>query len=187
MGENEKKPRLAACMDRFTILWPRCSKKWQAHRLINFTQELISALVYISRKVEFCASHRLHSPAFCEAENDKLYGRCNNPNGHGHNYVLEVTVSGPIQGDTGMVMDLKRLKDLLEEQIVERVDHKNLNIDVDFMQGVIPTAENMVVSFWNMLEPHLPEGVKLHEMRLWETDNNMALYRGEGAQIKRFQ
>jgi len=143
--------------------------------------------MYISRKVEFCASHRLHSPAFSDEENAKLYGRCNNPNGHGHNYVLEVTVSGPIEAKTGMVMDLKALKDLLDREIINRVDHKNLNVDVDFMRGVIPTAENILVLFWDLVQDKLPTGCRLYEMRLWETDNNLAIYRGEGAQIHRFE
>lgn len=135
--------------------------------------------MFISRKVEFCASHRLHSPHLTEEENKALYGRCNNENGHGHNYVLEVTVSGPIDNKTGMVMDLKALKDLLEKEIVDRVDHKNLNIDVDFLQGVIPTAENIVASFWGLVVDKLPAGCILYEMRLWETENNVAWYRGE--------
>lgn len=136
-------------------------------------------MIYISRKVEFCASHRLHSPMMSEEDNQKLYGRCNNANGHGHNYVLEVTVCGPVAEKTGMVMDLKALKTLLDEEIVDRVDHKNLNVDVDFMQGIIPTAENMVLKFWAFLENKLPASCHLFEVRLWETDNNVAFYRGE--------
>ncbi len=143
-------------------------------------------MIYISRKVEFCASHRLHSPALSEVENQSLYGRCNNPNGHGHNYVMEVTVCGGVADKTGMVMDLKALKDLLEKEIVDRVDHKNINIDVDFMRGVIPTAENMVICFWKILEGKMPEGAKLFEIRLWETDNNVAFYRGGEAEVHRF-
>ena len=144
-------------------------------------------MVYISRKVDFCASHRLHTPALGDAENEKLYGRCNNLNGHGHNYTMEVTVVGSVDPDTGMVMDLKALKDLLQVEIVDRVDHKNINVDVDFMQGVIPTAENMVVSFWNLLEDKMPDNCRLFELRLWETDNNIAFYRGEGARVHRFE
>ncbi len=136
-------------------------------------------MIYISRKVDFCASHRLHSPALTDAENVALYGKCNSANGHGHNYVLEVTVCGSVGENTGMVMDLKALKDLLDQEIVDRVDHKNLNVDVDFMQGVIPTAENMVIKFWGYLENRLPENCRLFEVRLWETDNNVAFYRGE--------
>lgn len=143
--------------------------------------------MYLSRKVEFCASHRLHSPALSDEENEQLYGRCNNPNGHGHNYVLEVVITGPIDRKTGMIMDLKALKDLLEEHIIDRVDHKNLNVDVDFLRGVIPTAENIVASFWEILEDKLPVNCRLYEMKLWETDNNVALYRGEGAEVHRFE
>lgn len=145
------------------------------------------SIMYLSRKVEFCASHRLHSPALSDEENEQLYGRCNNPNGHGHNYVLEVVITGPIDRKTGMIMDLKALKDLLEEHIIDRVDHKNLNVDVDFLRGVIPTAENIVASFWEILEDKLPVNCRLYEMKLWETDNNVALYRGEGAEVHRFE
>lgn len=142
--------------------------------------------MYISRKVEFCASHRLHSPVLTDEENTALYGRCNNPNGHGHNYVLEVTISGTIERNTGMVMDLKALKDLLDREIVDRVDHKNLNIDVDFLRGVIPTAENILACFWELVVDKLPANCQLYEMRLWETDNNIAIYRGEGAEVHKF-
>lgn len=143
--------------------------------------------MFISRKVEFCASHRLHSPALSEEENRALYGRCNNVNGHGHNYVLEVTVSGSVDPQTGMVMDLKKLKDLLVREIIDRVDHKNLNVDVDFLQGVIPTAENIVASFWDLVADKLPSNCRLYEMRLWETDQNVAIYRGEGGEVHRFE
>lgn len=142
-------------------------------------------MIYISRKVEFCASHRLYNPEFSDDRNDATYGRCNNVNGHGHNYVLEVTLCGTIDPDTGMVMDLKALKTLLEKEILEKVDHKNLNVDVDFLSGIIPTAENIVASFWNLLEGRLPSNCRLFEMRLWESDNNLAFYRGEGVEIVR--
>ena len=142
-------------------------------------------MIYISRKVEFCASHRLYNPEFSDEKNEATYGRCNNVNGHGHNYVLEVTLRGSIAPDTGMVMDLKALKTLLENEILEKVDHKNLNVDVDFLQGVIPTAENIVASFWNILEDRLPENCELFEMKLWESENNLAIYRGEGVEIVR--
>ena len=102
-------------------------------------------------------------------------------------YVLEVTIHGPIDRKTGMVMDLKALKDLLVREIVDRVDHKNLNIDVDFLQGIIPTAENMVACFWELVEEKLPVNCRLYEMRLWETDNNVAIYRGEGAEVHKFE
>lgn len=143
-------------------------------------------MIYLSRTVDFCASHRLHSPVLSDEENTQLYGRCNNPNGHGHNYRLEVTVGGSIDEKTGMVMDLKALKDLLTQEIVDRVDHKNLNVDVDFLRGVIPTAENIIICFWELLKDRLPANCKLIEMRLWETDNNVAFYRGEPIELKRY-
>ncbi len=138
-------------------------------------------MVYITRRVEFCASHRLYNPTFTDEQNEALYGCCNNPNGHGHNYVLEVTVRGEVDPQTGMVMDLKRLKDLIEDEIVERVDHKNLNVDVDFLKGVIPTSENIVIEFWGLLTGKLPAGCELFELKLWESNNNIAYYRGERA------
>ena len=144
-------------------------------------------MIYLSRTVDFCASHRLHSPVLSDEENTQLYGRCNNPNGHGHNYRLEVTVGGTIDAKTGMVMDLKALKDLLMQEIVDRVDHKNLNVDVDFLRGVIPTAENIVICFWDLVKTRLPENCQLIEMRLWETDQNVAIYRGEGDEVHRFE
>lgn len=140
-------------------------------------------MIYISRRVEFCASHRLHSPCFSDEENEKLYGRCNNRNGHGHNYVLEVELKGSIVPETGMVMDLKDLKTMLEEEIINKVDHKNLNVEVDFLKGVIPTAENIVAAFWKLIENKFPANCTLHEMRLWETDQNLAIYRGEPMEI----
>ncbi|MBX7245338.1 MAG: 6-carboxytetrahydropterin synthase [Candidatus Sumerlaeaceae bacterium] len=142
-------------------------------------------MVYITRKVDFCASHRLYNPEFTDEKNDRIYGRCNNPNGHGHNYELEVTLRGSVDPETGMVMDLKALKTLLVQEIIDKVDHKNLNVDVDFLAGVIPTAENIVVSFWQILEKRLPRNCELHEMKLWESADNMAYYRGEGAELAR--
>lgn len=142
-------------------------------------------MIYITRRVEFSASHRLYNPNFSDEKNEAIYGKCNNANGHGHNYVLEVTLRGTIDPDTGMVMDLKALKTLLDEVIIDQVDHKHLNMDVDFLQGVIPTAENIVASFWKLLEPHLPSNCQLYEMKLWESESNMAMYRGEGVEIVR--
>ena len=134
-------------------------------------------MVYITRKSHFSASHRLYNPAWPDAKNDQVYGKCNNPHGHGHNYDLEVTVAGNPPAETGMVMDLKRLAEIMEEEIVEKVDHKHLNHDVDFLQGVIPTAENMAIAFWKILQPKITEG-KLHSIKLYESANNFVEYRG---------
>ena len=142
-------------------------------------------MIYITRRMEFSASHRLYNPNFSDEKNEAVYGKCNNVNGHGHNYLLEVTLRGTIDAETGMVMDLKALKTLLDDVIIDRVDHKHLNYDVDFLQGLIPTAENIVASFWNLLEPRLPANCELFEMKLWESDNNMAMYRGEGVELAR--
>ncbi len=134
--------------------------------------------VYVTRKVHFNAAHRLHNPARSDAWNRETFGKCNNPNWHGHNYVLEVTVAGEPDPDTGYVIDLGVLKGLIGEKIVDKVDHKNLNLEVDFLEGVLPSTENFVVAIWNELNEALPSG-RLHAVRLYETERNLAEYRGE--------
>lgn len=135
-------------------------------------------MVYVTRRATFSASHRLFNPDRSERENQQMFGRCANPNGHGHNYTLEVTVSGEPGSETGYVLDLKTLKDIITREILDKVDHKHLNHDVDFLRGVIPTAENIVVAFWKVLAPRIPSG-RLHSLRLQETENNSVEYRGE--------
>lgn len=135
-------------------------------------------MVYLTRKEHFCASHRLHNPAWTDEQNRVVYGKCNNPNGHGHNYDLEVTVAGIPSEDSGMVIDLKKLSDILNELIIDRVDHKHFNHDIDFMQGVIPTAENIAMAFWKLLDKKIPGGT-LYSIKLYESDNNFVEYRGE--------
>lgn len=107
-----------------------------------------------------------------------MYDKCDNPKGHGHNYALEVSVKGRIDPETGMVIDLKRLKDIMRERVIDRVDHTNLNEDVDFLRDVIPTAENLARSFWQQLAPAIPNG-ELYEVALQETERNSVRYRGE--------
>ena len=138
----------------------------------------MAATVYLTRRVTFSASHRLHSPELDEAENKAIFGKCNNLHGHGHNYSLEVTVHGTVDPTTGMVMNLTDLKHAMETEILDRVDHKHLNLDVPIFEEIIPTAENMAVVFWHLLEKVLPNGF-LYEVRLQETENNVAVYRGE--------
>jgi 6-pyruvoyltetrahydropterin/6-carboxytetrahydropterin synthase len=135
-------------------------------------------MVSVIRKAHFCASHRLHNPAWSEERNNRVFGKCNNPNGHGHNYTLEVTVTGDVPQETGMVIDLKVLAEIIEREVIDRVDHKHLNLDVDFMQGIIPTAENIAIAFWKILAPKIPSG-KLFAIRLYESENNIVEYRGE--------
>ncbi len=134
-------------------------------------------MVYVTRKAQFSASHRLYNPAWSDQRNAEVFGKCNNPNGHGHNYDIEVTVGGDPPPETGMVIDLKKLADIIERELIERVDHKNLNVDVDFLHGMIPTAENMAIAFWKILAPKITEG-KLSSIRLYESANNIVEYRG---------
>jgi 6-pyruvoyltetrahydropterin/6-carboxytetrahydropterin synthase len=137
--------------------------------------------VEITRREEFSAAHRLHNPALSDEENRRLYGICNNPNGHGHNYAVEVTVRGPVPDGTGMVMDLNRLMVILKEDLIDAVDHKHLNLDVPFLAGVIPTAENVAIAFWKRIEPRIQrfEGSRLQRIRLYESRNNFVEYEGE--------
>jgi 6-pyruvoyltetrahydropterin/6-carboxytetrahydropterin synthase len=135
-------------------------------------------MVYVTRKAHFAAAHRLYNPAWSEEENGRVFGKCNNLNGHGHNYNIEVTVAGDPPRDTGMVIDLKQLAEIVDRELIERVDHKHLNLDVDFLKGIIPTAENMAVAFWKILAPKIPNG-KLYAIKLYESDNNLVEYRGE--------
>ncbi|HTO94389.1 MAG TPA: 6-carboxytetrahydropterin synthase [Bacteroidota bacterium] len=134
-------------------------------------------MVFVTRKGHFCAAHRLYNPAWPDEKNDRVFGKCNNPNGHGHNYTVEVTVAGDAPPDTGMVIDLKLLADIIDRELIERVDHKNLNVDVDFMRGTIPTAENIAIGFWKILAPKITEG-KLYAIKLYESENNVVEFRG---------
>jgi 6-pyruvoyltetrahydropterin/6-carboxytetrahydropterin synthase len=133
--------------------------------------------VTITRRLTFNAAHRVHNPKLSDLENDRLFGKCNNPNWHGHNYVLEVSVRGAVEDRTGYVLDLAKLKAVVTREIVDRVDHKNLNLDVDLMHGIIPTTENLVVAIWKILAPILAPGEL--GLRLWESENNSVEYSGE--------
>jgi 6-pyruvoyltetrahydropterin/6-carboxytetrahydropterin synthase len=133
--------------------------------------------VIVTRRMRFNAAHRVFNPTFSDAENDATFGKCNNPNWHGHNYTLDVSVEGPVNDETGYVLDLAKLRDIVERNVVGVVDHKNLNLDVPFMKGVIPTSENIVVAFWKILEPAIAPG-RLSKLVLWETENNYVEYSG---------
>jgi 6-pyruvoyltetrahydropterin/6-carboxytetrahydropterin synthase len=142
-------------------------------------------MVYVTRKSHFSASHRLYNPEFSHEKNEAIFDKCNNLWGHGHNYEIEVTVAGIPDPETGYVIDLKRLRDIMDAEILDKVDHKHLNHDVDFMAGIIPTAENLAIMFWKILEPAIPSG-KLHSIKLYESDNNFVEYFGEPVTIKRY-
>jgi 6-pyruvoyltetrahydropterin/6-carboxytetrahydropterin synthase len=136
------------------------------------------ATVKVTRRVHFCAAHRLGRPDWSDEENARVFGDCANPNWHGHNYELDVTVAGPIDEETGFVYDLKALRELLEETVLADLDHRNLNLDVVWMQGVNPTTENLVVAIWNQLAGRLPPPASLVRLVLWETPRNYVEYSG---------
>ena len=133
--------------------------------------------VTVTRRLRFNAAHRVFNPAFSDEKNQATFGKCNNPNWHGHNYTLDVSVEGPIDEETGYVMDLSKLKDLVSREVVNLIDHKNFNLDVPFMRGRIPTSENIIVAFWEILEPAI-NPARLVRLVLWETENNYVEYSG---------
>lgn len=133
--------------------------------------------VTVTRRMHFNAAHRVHNPELSNEENERLFGRCNNPNWHGHNYILDVSVVGPIESRTGYVMDLAALKRVVQDAVIDKVDHRNFNLEVDFMRGVIPTAENIVVGCWKVLAPRVAPA-RLVRLVLWETPNNYVEYEG---------
>jgi 6-pyruvoyltetrahydropterin/6-carboxytetrahydropterin synthase len=135
-------------------------------------------VVRATRRVHFSSAHRLYRPDWSDERNAEVFGQCSNPNWHGHNYDLEVTVEGLVDPETGYVMDLKKLKDCLEERVVGDVDHKNLNREVPWLDGVNPTTENFVVAIWDRLVRALPDGVGLHRIVLHETPRNSVEYSG---------
>lgn len=136
-----------------------------------------SRKAFITRRLTFSAAHRLHSDKLSPEENRRVFGKCNHPNGHGHNYALEVTVSGAIDPTTGMVFNLTELKDVMTDVIEHDIDHKNLNVDVPAFRTLNPTAENIAAVLWDLLEKRLKPGL-LHEVKLIETENNFVSYRG---------
>ncbi|UCD17814.1 MAG: 6-carboxytetrahydropterin synthase [Candidatus Zixiibacteriota bacterium] len=125
----------------------------------------------ITRRMTFSSGHRLYNPGFSDEKNREVFGDCSNPNGHGHNYVLEVTVSGSVAEDSGMVINLKDLKRIVAREIIDKVDHRNLNVDVDFMKDLIPTTENFAQKIWEILDRSLGKGL-LDRIVLYESENN---------------
>lgn len=141
-------------------------------------------MVYLTRKIEFSASHFYNNPAFSPEENRRVFGKCNNPHGHGHNYTLEVTVAGEPDPVTGMVLDLKDLKEILEREVMQRMDHRHLNYEVPELQGQVPTCENVARVIFHLLEPKITQG-KLHRVRLHESADLFAdCYRNGAARAR---
>lgn len=135
-------------------------------------------MVYITRRETFAAAHRLFKMELSDEENFNLFGKCSNPNWHGHNYTLEVVISGKPDPDTGFVMDIKQLKNIIHTYVIDKMDHKNLNIETPFLKGIIPTSENICIAIWNELSDKIT-GSKLYSVKLYETENNYFEYRGE--------
>jgi 6-pyruvoyltetrahydropterin/6-carboxytetrahydropterin synthase len=139
--------------------------------------------VYVSRKIEFNAAHRLFNPHVTDKENFQIYGKCSNKYGHGHNYLLEITLCGIVNRDSGFLFDLKELKSILEEEIIARFDHRHLNHDVAELQDCVPTTEVLAVLIWEILEQRLSNinnrEFSLHEVKIYETGKNAVRYLGE--------
>ena len=137
-------------------------------------------VVSATRRVHFSAAHRLFREEWSDEENAAVFGDCSNPNWHGHNYDLFVTVEGPVDPETGFVMDLKALKEVLEERVLADVDHRNLNLEVDWLHGVMPSTENVAVTIWDRIVDALPDGVRLAKVSLHETPRHYVEYHGPG-------
>ena len=136
------------------------------------------ARVRITRRLHFSAAHKLGLAQWSQEKNEQVFGLCASPNWHGHNYEIDVTVEGEIDPETGFVYDLKHLREVVEEQVIADVDHRNLNLDVPWLQDTNPTSENVVVAIWQRIAGLLPERVRLVRLILWETPRNYVEYDG---------
>ena len=136
-------------------------------------------MIYVTRKERFNAAHRLCKDDWSDKENFEVFGKCSNKNWHGHNYELFVTVKGEINPETGFVVNLKVLSKIIKERVTEKLDHKNLNLDVPFLKGKITSSENLTIIIWEQLEPKIKElGIELHSIKLLETEKNIVEYFG---------
>lgn len=137
-------------------------------------------MIFLTRHEHFNAAHKLSNPAWTDEKNVAVFGKCANANWHGHNYDLIVTIKGEVDPDTGFLMDAKILSDILQEHVCEKLDHKNLNMDVDFMKDKLASTENLAIGIWEQIIPHLPKHVKLHCVKLYETPRICVEYFGQG-------
>jgi len=136
-------------------------------------------MIYITRRERFSAAHRMYRQEWTDEENYRVFGKCSNPNWHGHEYVLYVTVKGDVPPETGLFMNINRLKEIIKETIIDKADHKNLNLEVSFMRGKIATTENLAIAIWDELKPFIEkEGALLHCIKISETENNTIEYYG---------
>jgi len=140
--------------------------------------------VVVTRRADFAAAHRLSRPDWSEEKNRSVFGDCANPNWHGHNYELEVSVEGPVDPETGFVMDLKALKDVIERRVIADVDHRNLNVEVSWLEGVMPSTENLAIAIWDRIAAGLPAEVRLRKVAIRETPRNSVEYTGPEEDVK---
>lgn len=137
------------------------------------------SLVFLTRRERFNAAHRMFRSDWNDEKNNEVYGKCSNPNWHGHNYTLFVTVKGELNLETGYVVNLKTLSQIINQHVIDKVDHKNINIEVDFMKGRFPSSEGLAIAIWEVLNPHIKQlGISLHCIKIEETENNFVEYFG---------
>ncbi len=136
-------------------------------------------MVYLTRVEHFNAAHKLYNPKWTREKNEDVFGKCANENWHGHNYELYVTVKGKVDPDTGFLMDVKKLSEIINNHVLELVDHKNLNMDVPFLEGQLCSTENLAKGIWDQIQPHIPTGVRLHCIKLYETPRIFVEYFGD--------
>jgi 6-pyruvoyltetrahydropterin/6-carboxytetrahydropterin synthase len=137
------------------------------------------SMVFLTRRERFNAAHRMFRSDWSDEKNNEVYGKCSNPNWHGHNYTLFVTVKGELNPETGYVVNLKTLSQVINQHVIDKVDHKNINIEVDFMKGVFPSSESLAIAIWQVLDPLIKQmGISLHCIKIEETENNFVEYFG---------
>ena len=137
-------------------------------------------MIYLTRREKFSAAHRMYKKEWSDSKNQEVFGDCSNPNWHGHNYILFVTVKGNINSETGYLVNLKTLGSLIRENVIQKIDHKNMNLEVDFMNGKVASSENLAVSIWEVLDLKVKMlGVELHKIKIEETENNFIEYFGK--------
>jgi 6-pyruvoyltetrahydropterin/6-carboxytetrahydropterin synthase len=138
------------------------------------------AIVYVTRRERFNAAHQMYNPTWSPEKNEEVFGKCSNKNWHGHNYELFVTVKGSPQPDTGYCVDLKDVSTIIKDNVIEKIDHRNINLDVDFMRGKLASTENLTLAIWEVLESKIKDlGAQLHCVKIYESENNFVEYFGE--------
>jgi 6-pyruvoyltetrahydropterin/6-carboxytetrahydropterin synthase len=153
------------------------NKKVQFYHFIKLHK--YQTMIYLTRRESFSAAHRMYNPGWSDEENHRVFGGCSNPNWHGHNYILFVTVKGGTNNETGLVININILKRIIKERIIEKLDHKNINLEVGFMKDRIATSENLAIGIWGELKPWIEkEDAILHCIKIAETENNFVEYYG---------